>query len=252
MPTDVDKRGATAARVSLLARSRLPMPSFNSNGVAIHYEDEGAGEAVVLVHGLTSSIQQNWRRPGIIDALVQSGRRVVALDCRGHGRSEKPHASSAYAGTQMGDDVIALMDHLGIDVADVAGYSMGGAIVTSLVARRPERFRRVIIAGSGDAVFGPDAGIPRRIPQVRRMSGEQFAALAALRSAERASIDVDNLAATTCAVLILVGSADRVAGTARRLLATIRDAKLVRVPGNHFSVIARPEFRRAMVEFLSS
>jgi pimeloyl-ACP methyl ester carboxylesterase len=98
------------------------MPSFDSSGVRIHYVAEGNGPPVVLVHGLTSSIDRNWRLPGIIDALLGAGRRVVALDCRGHGESEKPHEASAYGGTAIGDDIVALMDHLGIDVADlVAG-----------------------------------------------------------------------------------------------------------------------------------
>jgi pimeloyl-ACP methyl ester carboxylesterase len=228
------------------------MPFFVSTGVRIYYEVEGSGPPVVLLHGLTSSIQQNWRRPGVIDALVKAGFRAVALDCRGHGRSDKPHESAAYAGTQMGDDVTALMDHLGIEVADLAGYSMGGAIAVSLLARRPERFRRVIIAGAGDGVLGEDAGIPRRIPARGRISGSGFAALAAIRSAERAPIDQGKLAEVRCPVMILIGSGDRVAGAGRRLAAAIPGATIVRVPGNHFSAVGHPAFRRAIVEFLSA
>ena len=84
------------------------MASFDSNGVRISYIAEGAGPPVALVHGLASSIEKNWHRPGVIDALLGAGRRVVALDCRGHGESEKPHEASAYSGTKMGDEVVAL------------------------------------------------------------------------------------------------------------------------------------------------
>jgi pimeloyl-ACP methyl ester carboxylesterase len=141
---------------------------------------------------------------------------------------------------------------LNIDVADLAGYSMGGAIASSLLARCPERFRRVIIAGAGDSVLGADAGIPRRIPRRGRTSGRDFAALAAMRTADRAPIDVGKLSEVTCPVLILVGRDDRIAGTASRLAAAIPGARIVRVPGNHFSAVAHPAFREAMVEFLSS
>jgi pimeloyl-ACP methyl ester carboxylesterase len=228
------------------------MPFFDSAGVSIHYEVEGSGRPVVLLHGLSSSIQQNWRRPGVIDALVKAGFRTVALDFRGHGRSEKPSERAAYDGTQMGDDVTVLMDHLGIDVADLVGYSMGGAIAVSLLARRPARFRRVIIAGAGDGVLGPDARIPRRVPRRGRISGRDLAALGAIRNAERAPVDVAKLAKVTCPVLIIVGRDDRVAGTGRRLAAAIPGATVVRVPGNHFSAVGHPAFRKAMVEFLSS
>jgi pimeloyl-ACP methyl ester carboxylesterase len=229
------------------------MPFFDSAGVRIHYEDEGGGPPVVLVHGLASNVQQNWRRPGIVGAIVSVGRRAVALDCRGHGQSDKPFDREAYSGTRMGDDVIALMDHLRIEQADLLGYSMGGAIVASLLARRPDRFRRVIIAGAGDAVLGADAGVPRVVPRARgRASGRELAALTALRNAERAGISVAQLAGVTCPVMILVGSADRVAGASHRLAAAIPGARVVKVPGNHFSAVGHPAFRRAIVDFLSS
>ena len=63
------------------------MPTLDSGGVAINYVDEGSGPTIVLVHGFAASIRTNWRAPKIIDALIRDGRRVVALDCRGHGES---------------------------------------------------------------------------------------------------------------------------------------------------------------------
>jgi pimeloyl-ACP methyl ester carboxylesterase len=243
------------------------MPTYDSAGVRIHYVEQGTGLPVVLVHGLTSSAERNWRRPGIIDALVTAGHRVVALDCRGHGESDKPHDPSAYGGTKMGDDVIALMDHLDIDVADLAGYSMGGAIAASLLARRPERFRRVIIAGVGDWVLNMDSGTrrPNRrrvgpvgaalrswlMQRVAQRSGNDPEALAAFRAAVRSSIDKEKLAAARCPVLILVGRDDRGARPADKLAAAIPGAQIKTVPGNHLSAVINPEFRRAIVAFLT-
>src|SRR5437773_12345851 len=127
------------------------MPFFDSSGVQINYITEGEGPPIVLVHGFASSLQGNWRATGVIGALTNAGRRVVALDCRGHGHSEKPHDPAAYEGTSMSDDVIALMDHLQIQQADLIGYSMGGFIAASLLTRQPERFHTVILSGVGDA-----------------------------------------------------------------------------------------------------
>src|SRR2546423_11070469 len=80
---------------------RHRMPTTTSGGLTIHYEDIGEGEPIVLVHGFTSSFDANWRRPGWIDFLLARGRRVVGLDCRGHGGSDAPHDSALYSGNQM-------------------------------------------------------------------------------------------------------------------------------------------------------
>ena len=246
------------------------MPSFGSDGIRIHYTDDGAGPPVVLVHGLTSSAERNWRRPGVIDALVAAGRRVIAIDCRGHGESDKPHDPAAYAGTRMGDDVVALMDHLGIETADLAGYSMGGMIAASLLARRPERFRRVIIAGVGDwllragdgqlrGVQAPRHGGPVRravggwlMRRIARSMGNDPDALAAIAKAPRQPLGVTKLARVSIPVLLLVGRSDRSAGTPAHLAAAIPGARIEKVPGSHITAVIDPAFRRAMVEFLTA
>jgi len=78
------------------------MPSLNVNGCPINYIVEGTGKPVMLIHGFASSLQGNWRAPGIVDAIVRSGRQVIAIDCRGHGRSGKPHDPAAYEGVYEG------------------------------------------------------------------------------------------------------------------------------------------------------
>jgi len=84
------------------------MPFFDTDGLKIHYEDRGSGDTAVLVHGFASNAQHNWGTTGWLDLLARD-HRVVALDCRGHGQSDKPHERAAYAATSMEDDVIALM-----------------------------------------------------------------------------------------------------------------------------------------------
>ena len=120
---------------------------FDSNGVPIHYTVDGEGPPVVLVHGFAVNSVLNWRLMGVIDALAK-GFQVIAMDCRGHGLSGKPHAPDQY-GVEMAEDVVRLMDHLQIEKAHLAGYSMGGAIALTLAVTHPKRFWSVAGCGSG-------------------------------------------------------------------------------------------------------
>ena len=120
---------------------------FDSAGVKIHYTVQGKDEPVVLIHGLYSSGAMNWGLPGIT-ALLAKHFRVIVLDCRGHGLSGKPEAEGAY-GTNMVADVVRLMDHLGIQRARVAGYSMGGMIGMKLAVTHPDRVSRLVLGGMG-------------------------------------------------------------------------------------------------------
>jgi pimeloyl-ACP methyl ester carboxylesterase len=120
---------------------------FDSAGVKIHYMVQGAGEPVIVIHGLYADAQKNWGLPGVIGDLSQH-YQVVALDCRGHGQSDKPAAEGDY-GIKMVDDVVRLMDHLHLPSANIIGYSMGGMIALKLAVTHPDRVHSVILGGMG-------------------------------------------------------------------------------------------------------
>ena len=247
------------------------MPTLDSAGVSINYVVEGSGPPVVLVHGFASSLKGNWRGTGVIDALVASGRKVVALDCRGHGESAKPHDPEAYGGTKMPDDVIAIMDRLGIDRGDLMGYSMGGMIAAVLLTLRPERFRRVILAGVGDALVTGGGGRERNESIARALeaggrgeaesatarafrafaeqNGNDLTALAAIQRSSRGGFDRRKLGETACPVMVLIGEGDTLVGPADALAAAIPGAKLVKVPGDHITAVGQAAFRRAVLDF---
>jgi|RhiMetdeSRZDD1v2_1073273.scaffolds.fasta_scaffold30040_5 pimeloyl-ACP methyl ester carboxylesterase len=130
------------------ARSAEAAESFDSNGVQISYIDRGRGAPVVLLHGLTGSAARHWEGPGVIAALETAGYRAIAMDCRGHGQSGKPHDVNQY-GLEMVRDVIRLLDHLRIDRAHLVGYSMGGVIASQLLIRYPDRLRTLTLLGAG-------------------------------------------------------------------------------------------------------
>jgi len=118
---------------------------FDAGGVRIRYVDHGAGLPVVLVHGFTASIERSWIETGVLPDLARD-YRVIALDLRGHGKSDKPRDPQAY--DDVGLDVIRLLDHLEISRAHVVGYSLGGIIVAKLVTTHPERFLTVVLGAA--------------------------------------------------------------------------------------------------------
>ena len=120
--------------------------SFDGAGIA--YLTAGEGPDVLLLHGFAADHRVNWVAPGVVDALVAAGRRVIALDARGHGESDKPHDPDAYEDDAMARDARALLDHLGVDRVDVVGYSMGSLVSTRLVPDEA-RVRSCVLGGIG-------------------------------------------------------------------------------------------------------
>jgi pimeloyl-ACP methyl ester carboxylesterase len=120
------------------------MTYLSVNGVAIHFETEGSGPPVVLQHGLTDSLT-TWYEYGYVDALA-AHHQLILIDSRGHGASDKPHDSAAYAGSTLAMDVVAVLDHLGIAHAGYFGHSMGGRIGILLAHYAPQRISALALA----------------------------------------------------------------------------------------------------------
>lgn len=131
---------------------------FDSNGVRIRYVEQGSGaDPVILVHDLGSSIEPQWIDNRIVAGLQRPATfRVVALDLRGHGKSDKP--AGELVGKEMAADVLRLMAHLGITRAHIVGYGLGAGIATYLAATNPERFATVTIAGGAQVKPGTPGG----------------------------------------------------------------------------------------------
>ena len=125
------------------------MPSFHNGAVEIAYLDEGEGDPILLVHGFASTKNVNWVYPAWVSELKKNGRRVIALDNRGHGDSGKLYDPALYEVETMAGDVTALMDHLGLERADVMGYSLGSRMTAVLALNQPQRLRSAILGGIG-------------------------------------------------------------------------------------------------------
>ena len=149
------------------------MPYTDNNGVRIHYHVEGEGTALVLQHGLTSSILR-WYEFGFVDAL-KNDYRLMLVDARGHGDSDKPHNADAYNQTTMAGDVIAAMDAEGINKAHYIGYSMGGSIGFAIAESFADRFHSLIIGGMHPYPLDA-AGLNDRIERLRTGGIEGYVA----------------------------------------------------------------------------
>ncbi|MFW9864242.1 MAG: alpha/beta fold hydrolase [Candidatus Thorarchaeota archaeon] len=121
------------------------MPFFDNEGVRIYYEIEGGGPPVIMIHGFAANIEANWKATNWVDVL-KDDYRLVLVDCRGHGKSDKPKDPAQY-GEKMNDDIVKLLDHLSIERANFFGYSMGARMTTDILLQKQERFISAIIGG---------------------------------------------------------------------------------------------------------
>jgi pimeloyl-ACP methyl ester carboxylesterase len=138
--------------------------TFSSwDDLEIAYQEWGDSRAlppVVLHHGFVADAESNWVALGVVQALVDTGRRVIAPDARGHGRSEKPHDPARYGEQRMARDLAALLDVVEAGEVDLVGYSMG-AVVALIYASGGERVRRLVVGGVGSGVI-ECGGVDRR------------------------------------------------------------------------------------------
>jgi pimeloyl-ACP methyl ester carboxylesterase len=258
-----EKKGTPTALATV-----APSGFFDSDGVRIHYETFGEGKPIVLVHGFPISFELNWVGTKWVEAL-QPLRRVVGLDCRGFGDSDKPHDPDAYGVANMAGDVLRLMDHLSIDKADLFGYSMGAMISAHLLVHHSERFTTVILGGVGN-LFEPG-----REEQMRKsvdyllvddpsqitdpfgktfrtiadgVAGNDRLALAACAHRLFERVEPADFAGVDIPVLFVSGANDT---DPTAMAAATPGAKLALIPDtDHFTVIPDQRFKDAVLAFL--
>ena len=251
------------------------MPEFSSNGVRIVYLDAPSkeparGEPILLIHGFASSYKINWVNPRWVETLTGDGRRVIALDNRGHGASQKLYEPEAYHSSLMAADAANLLDHLGVGRADVMGYSMGARIASFLALEKPQRVRSLILGGLGDHLVN-GVGLPLGIADameaaslddlvdpMQRMfrsfadrSQSDLAALAACIRGSRQSLTKAEVAEIACPTLVAVGTKDEVAGEPNALAALFPHGEALDIPGrDHNLAVGDKVFKARALEFL--
>jgi pimeloyl-ACP methyl ester carboxylesterase len=245
------------------------MPELDSDGVRLHYVLAGPddGPPIVLVHGYCSDYELNWLGTRWQETLTGAGHLVIGLDCRGHGRSEKPHDPAAYARRTLAGDVARLLDHLDVAEADYLGYSMGARIGLEAAIAHPDRLRRAVLGGLGrwdradrseliarrmrgdESVTDPVAEMFYRFAAARPIN--DLEALACCILGPQPPLTAADLAAITVPVAIVVGDQDPIARGAPELAAQIPSARFVPISGrNHMNAVPARQFKEAAIGFL--
>jgi pimeloyl-ACP methyl ester carboxylesterase len=251
------------------------MRYFNSNGVSIAYIDvpphEGQGDPILLIHGFASNHAVNWVNTLWVKTLTRAGYRVVAFDNRGHGQSEKLYDPEAYNSYRMAEDGLRLLDHLGIERADVMGYSMGARITAHLALTAPERMRSMLLGGLGIHLV-EGVGLPLGIADamevrslddltdpMQRMfrafaeqTGSDLRALAACIRGSRQVLTKEEVASITLPTLVSVGTKDDVSGSGPELVKLIPNAAALDIPGrDHNLAVGDKVHKQGVLDFLA-
>jgi pimeloyl-ACP methyl ester carboxylesterase len=221
---------------------------------------------VVLVHGWGGSFAATWQRSGFTELLADAGRPVIGVDLLGHGDAPKPHDPEAYA-----DLTVRIEDALPADPVDAVGFSLGALTLLRLAIRRPEAFRRIVVAGIGRSAFEhddvvrarvlagldgtaePEDNLARLFSQYADQPGNDRLALAAvMRREDATALTPDALAAVSAPVLVVLGDRD-FAGPADPLVEALPDARLVTLRNvDHFATPESFGFIDATLDFLDA
>ena len=244
------------------------MPRVDNNGISIHYRVEGNGPPLVLVHGLTDS-SDFWYECGYV-APLKPNYRLVLIDVRGHGQSDKPHDALSYTVELIASDIVAVLDDLGLQTATCWGYSMGGRIMFALGRHALDRVACFVIGGAPasteSATGGPlmaafRSGRPEEVVKVwgegvtaslrERLLANDMAALMACQQGWWLNTKGFHDVVGTIAVptLIYAGSVDPMHNPARQAASEIPGAQFVSLPGlSHIEALWRSDLVLPHVE----
>jgi pimeloyl-ACP methyl ester carboxylesterase len=234
------------------------------DGSKIYYEVRGLGAPVVLVHGFTGT-GEGWKRSALYNDLRQQGNKVIIIDLRGNGKSDKPHDATAYANDAEAKDVMALVTKLKIKKYSVAGYSRG-SIITARLLVLDKRVDKAVLGGMGADFTNPNW--PRRIFFYRALAGDTTNVLEdmlkriqetgldrqalAMQQKEQPSTSKEALGKIKQPVLIICGSEDEDNGSAAELSKLIPHALYKTVPGKHGGTSNTQPYANEVIAFLKN
>ena len=240
------------------------MLKIDNDGIGVAYRVEGRGSPLVLLHGFTDS-SESWYEFGYVNAL-KAMHRLILIDSRGHGQSDKPHLTEAYTPERLASDVTCVLDDLGHSTAAFWGYSQGGGIGFALAKFARNRFSSFILGGAaagggsafpsasaGDVLLetirkGPDAligifggsittGLASRL---RTNDSEALIACRQQRLVSSGHPDVPALISVPC--LLYAGTADPIHDAARESASQIAGSQFVSVPDlNHVETMIKAD-----------
>ncbi|WP_423148986.1 alpha/beta fold hydrolase [Rubrolithibacter danxiaensis] len=249
--------------INAITSEKVTTAYFTSfDGTKIYYEVAGTGKPVILVHGFTGT-SQGWKHGALYQDLITNGFKVISLDLRGNGKSDKPTSAKGYENDAEAKDIIGLANHLKIKNYDVVGYSRG-SIITARVLVLDNNVHKAVLGGMGTGFTDPQW--PRRIMFYKALSGEPVKELEgfiksikqrgldqqslAFQQKEQPSTSPAELAKIKIPVLLISGDQDSDNGSAKELSELIPGSEIETTPGDHDHASQTPEFSKAVIGFL--
>ena len=248
------------------------MKIANLDTANIVYTDEGGGDPVLLIHGFASNAKTNWTGPGWVQLLVDSGYRVIAMDNRGHGGSQKFYEEAAYSLENMASDAANLLTFLNISKANVMGYSLGARIASTLAFQSPELVDKLILAGNGynmiegafdsseihnglaaNTVEDVKTKIGIEFRTFAEATGSDLKALAACIMGGRSYIPKSLFESLKPETMVIVGTQDTVAVDGEKFASIIPNGHFKPIPKrNHMNAVGDKVYKQAVLEFLAN
>ena len=235
-----------AGGLPLLGLSAARADFVTIKGVKIHYTVQGNGTPVVLIHGMNVNSTINWGLPGIITLLSQN-HKVIAVDLPGHGKSDRPQYDSAY-GLQMEENILGVLDNLGIRKAHIVGYSLGSVVAMKFLVKHQDRVLSGVLCAVG--WLKPGSGCEQGWEKI---PGSRFGAPEPCqRLIGELAVTKEEILTVHVPVEIFVGGEDPNRMLTVAPLRLLReDWPLVTVPNaGHINAMFKPEFKNALKEWL--
>lgn len=233
--------------------------TFDSDGVTLRYVSDGDGETVVLLHGFSGSAEGLYIKPGTFDALVNAGYRVVALDQRGHGQSEKLYDADSY-GMHMVEDVRRLLEHLGVEKVHLVGYSMGSRVSNTFRSKYADRLLTITLGGYGWPWQGSKVTLAEAKARMKNrmvLPGNDLDALAAVSVGSYELVpSEDSMRSNTVPAFGIIGDKDEVVSSEnlQSFRETMANLELEIIPGTHAGPDGapyKPIYAEKLIAFLA-
>lgn len=247
-----------------------PRSVYSTDGLKLATYEFGdpAAPTVLAMHGFASSALANWHLTGWTRDLTRAGFRVIAIDQRGHGASDKPHSADAYSMEALADDVRQVLDAYLLDDVLYAGYSLGARVGWQAAHDFPERISRAVLGGipDGDPLKRFQVADAREhvergtevtdrltgvyLKMAKAVPGNDLSALIAVVEGLRGGTQPGPDNAPTQPILFATGSEDGIIDASQALAAVTPNGSFFEIPGrNHFNAPTSRQFREAAIAF---
>lgn len=249
------------------------MSTFSSNSISLSYHIYGEGKPILLLHGGCIDFNYNYLQTKWVETLTKQGYKVIGLDFRGHGNSDRSADPGFYGLDNLSNDAMNLILHLNLKSVAIMAYSMGTVISLNLLHKHPEFFSKAILIGTGNCLIGqppfekiiqglgnvfefesfPDH-LPKHVSAYWKFFKELRLDRESMKAFSRASYpsltaeEVSNIHVPT---LIISGEKDLVLGQGKLVANELAHVEYTEIKNaDHFTLAVDPNTHQKAIEYL--